>query len=248
MLGPRSQTVGNSCGLIPLQLCTDNYTQIIQAYEAQNFSQYLPSSYTASQIAGYGAQRKVLAKSFASDKAAVLEVPFNGASSGAMVLMKPASRGTVLMNSTNKYAEPTVYYGMLTNPTDTEVMIANIRFVRKWMNTTAMQTTFAPSEIAPGASLLSDADLAAWVATNLSPTTAHGCCTAAMLPEELGGVVSPELLVHGVTGLSVGDISMMPLIPATHTCSSVYAIAEKVRFLIAFTGCVSNESRFRRPI
>ncbi len=32
--------------------------------------------------------------------------------------------------------------------------------------------------------------------------------------------------------LSVGDISIVPMIPATHTCSTVYAISEKVSALI----------------
>ena len=49
-----------------------------------------------------------------------------------------------------------------------------------------------------------------------------------MMPRHLGGVVSAELLVYGVTGLSVADSSIQPLIPGAHICATVYAVAEKV--------------------
>ena len=45
-------------------------------------------------------------------------------------------------------------------------------------------------------------------------------------------VVAPDLTVYGVTGLSVADGSVIPLIPATHLCSTVYAIAEKAADMI----------------
>jgi choline dehydrogenase-like flavoprotein len=49
-----------------------------------------------------------------------------------------------------------------------------------------------------------------------------------MTPRHLGGVVGTDLLVYGVTGLSITDLSISPMIPGAHTCSTVYAIAEKV--------------------
>lgn len=45
---------------------------------------------------------------------------------------------------------------------------------------------------------------------------------------ELGGAVGSDLLVYGTLGLSVGDASIMPLIPGTHLYATAYAIAEKV--------------------
>ncbi|PPQ83998.1 hypothetical protein CVT25_000544 [Psilocybe cyanescens] len=66
----------------------------------------------------------------------------------------------------------------------------------------------------------------------MTPSTAHACGTAAMAPRDQAGVVSSNLTVYGVTGLSVGDISIIPIIPATHPCATVYAIAEKAADLI----------------
>ena len=49
------------------------------------------------------------------------------------------------------------------------------------------------------------------------------------MPLELGGVVGSDLLVYGVMGLSVVDVSMIPLVPSTNLCATVYAVAEKER-------------------
>ena len=92
----------------------------------------------------------------------------------------------------------------------------------------ASMQQLGPVEQTPGTSISTDQQLATWVSSSVGSTTAHTCCTAHMGPQENGGVLTPELLVHGVTGLSVGDISLIPLIPGTHTCATVYAIAEKV--------------------
>ncbi|KAI4201254.1 MAG: hypothetical protein LQ346_002207 [Caloplaca aetnensis] len=52
------------------------------------------------------------------------------------------------------------------------------------------------------------------------------------MPKEHGGVVDPQLKVYGIKGLSVVDASIMPIIPAAHTQSTVYAVAEKAADLI----------------
>lgn len=53
-----------------------------------------------------------------------------------------------------------------------------------------------------------------------------------MMPRALDGVVDSQLRVYGVKGSRVVDAGIMPIIPATHTSSTVYAVAEKAADLI----------------
>lgn len=69
------------------------------------------------------------------------------------------------------------------------------------------------------------------IRNNAESSIGHESGTCAMLPLELGGVVGPELLVHKVKRLSVVDSSIIPLIPSTNLCATVYAIAEKASSL-----------------
>lgn len=135
------------------------------------------------------------------------------------------------MNTTDLYAEPIVDYNTLINPTDAEIMVESIKFARKYYATDAMKQ-LTPVETSPGVNITSDADLTAFLQKSMGSSTAHSSGTAAMAPRHLAGVVSPELLVYGVTGLSIGDISIIPMIPSTHTCATMYAVAEKAAELI----------------
>ncbi|KAJ7737734.1 hypothetical protein B0H16DRAFT_1664713 [Mycena metata] len=218
--GPLSIPTGNNIGAIPLTTMNPTgYKAIIAKALAQTPATYLPKTYTAEQLAGFVEQRKILTASYQSPTNGIFEVPFRGSGSTALCLEKPMSRGTVTLQTTDRYAEPIIDFNTNINPVDVDLTISAVRFYRTWMAAPSMQQ-LSPAEVSPGTNLTTDAELSTWVSTSMGTSTAHSCGTAAMMPQKLGGVVSPELLVYGVTGLSVGDISLIPLIPATHTCAT----------------------------
>lgn len=57
-----------------------------------------------------------------------------------------------------------------------------------------------------------------------------------MMPEELGGCVSDELLVYGVQWLSVVNVSIVSMILAAHLQATMCAVAEKAADLIKGRG------------
>lgn len=228
--GPYSQTTTNLAAMIPLrQLSRTKWESIVDAYKSQDAASYLPDSYTPEMIRGYEAQREILVDSMSREDNAVIEHPINAGSTTSMLLTKPASRGTVTLNLTDIYAEPVLDYGTHTNPVD--VLVANeaVRFSRHFHHMLIMSASFSPVEIAPGPGITTDEDLEYYARSTAGSTAGHLSGTCSMMPRNMGGVVSPDLLVYGVTGLSVADASIIPLIPGAHTCASVYAVAEKVR-------------------
>jgi len=212
---------------LPLPVFEPDFKTIVSKAQAQNAANHLPNTYISDNIKGFLAQRDILVKSLVSLKNGFTEITFGGRSASSLTLEKPLSRGTVLLNTTDRYAEPIVDFNTNINPVDTDIFVSMVKFYRKWILTPSLQT-LAPVETSPGTNITSDADIAAYVSNNMGSTEGHSCGTAAMMPRDLGGVVSPDLLVYGVSGLSIGDISIIPMIPGTHTCATVYAISEKV--------------------
>ncbi|OAA54268.1 Glucose-methanol-choline oxidoreductase [Niveomyces insectorum RCEF 264] len=119
--GPQSQTVGNTAGLLPLSLLlgsssspnatngtnvtTTTVASIVAAYLAQDARRFLPVNYTADQVRGYEAQRALLAASLRRDDNAVIEFPLQATGASPLVLTKALSRGTVLLDPTDPFAD-----------------------------------------------------------------------------------------------------------------------------------------------
>ncbi|KAL7655405.1 hypothetical protein ACMYSQ_007359 [Aspergillus niger] len=79
---------------------------------------------------------------------------------------------------------------------------------------------------------LSDLESAKKYLRDTATTSYHLSGTAAMLPQEKGGVVDENLRVYGTTNLRVCDASIFPLIPAANPMSTVYAVAERAADII----------------
>ncbi|KAL0931270.1 GMC oxidoreductase [Colletotrichum truncatum] len=237
--GPLRIGTGNTGGLVPFPVVDpENFAAITEEYLAQNAAEFLPETYSAEQLAGYEAMRKVQAKQLTTPDNAWLEVPLTASTSLSTVLMKCVSRGTVLLNTTDIYAAPILNYNTLVNPIDVKILTSHVRFVRRMHETEEMKQ-LGPVPVSPGPDVKTDEQIETFLRASTGSSIAHNVGSAVMMPRELGGVVDAQLKVYGVRGLSVADASIMPLVPATHTCSTVYAIAEKAADIIKKRHCIS---------
>ncbi|KAF2876397.1 choline dehydrogenase [Massariosphaeria phaeospora] len=231
--GPLTLSGGNSGAFLPLSTLTNETTSILSNLSAQLPSTYLPSSAHPAVLEGYAHQLESLVDLFSSKQAAVFEYPIGV---GAMIaFLKPLSRGTVNINPQNPTAEPHVNYRTFTNPLDVALTVHGVKIFRR-LYATPSAKTLGPVELSPGQAVKTNEDWVRWLKTSISPSFYHPVGTAALGPKSRGGVLGPDLKVHGVQKLRVVDASIMPLIPGTHTSSTVYAVAEKAADLIVQDG------------
>ncbi|KXN84481.1 Choline dehydrogenase, mitochondrial [Leucoagaricus sp. SymC.cos] len=146
-------------------------------------------------------------------------------------IVSPASRGSLRIQSSNPFDAPLIDLGIFNSDFDLftarEAVKRTMGFAKApvWRN-------IITDILAPFSGTMSDAEIEA-VLRNMTKTALHGISTAAMSPRNATwGVVDPDLLVKGVSGLRIVDASIMPYVPAAHTQTPVYMIAERAADLI----------------
>ena len=191
----------------------------------QSAQTYLLAGLDPTVVAGYTAQLTRLIAALADPTRAVIELLNSNAGNISPSIMRPFSRGSSHINSSNPFDPPRIDPRYGSNPIDTDILLESLLFNRLLLATAPM-SQLDPFQWAPPA----DADEAALriFINNAIGTEYHPSGTAAMLPLSLGGVVDPNLLVYGTQNLRVVDASICPTIPASHMQAVVYAIAEKV--------------------
>lgn len=117
-------------------------------------------------------------------------------------------------------------------------MVALARFNRThWASSPAL-APYSPVETSPGPQYQTDEEIIQGSVRlgSLQPSFAHPSGGCSMMPEELGGCVSDELLVYGVQWLSVVNVSIVSMILAAHLQATMCAVAEKAADLIKGRG------------
>ena len=148
------------------------------------------------------------------------------------VLQHPLSRGSSHIVSADFATKPRFDPNYLSSPYDLHGVAHIAKYLRKIAQTPPMSYAWtAEYEPGPGV-IVSDEDWIAYARSNMASIW-HPVGTCAMLPEEDGGVVSPELKVYGVKRLRVVDASVIPALVSGHIQSGVYGIAERAAQIVS---------------
>ncbi|KAJ7493778.1 hypothetical protein FB451DRAFT_448970 [Mycena latifolia] len=142
-----------------------------------------------------------------------------------IILLKPFSRGTVHINSTNPLDDPVIDPKYLSAPHDKFAFVKAVQFTRTIVDTEPLKSIVV-GPVLPDATVQTEADFFNYVNTK-SNSEHHFVGTSAMTPRSEGGVVDPSLLVYGTSNVRVADLSVIASIPAPHTVSLAYTIAER---------------------
>ena len=143
--------------------------------------------------------------------------------------LRPESRGTVRIRSTNPLEPPAMRPNYLSAELDRRCALAGIKLGRALAATNALKP-YVAEEYRPGKSAQTDEDLLEF-ARNYGATIFHPSGTCKMGNDAMA-VVDDRLRVRGVEGLRVVDCSIMPTVTSGNTHAPAVMIAEKAADLI----------------
>jgi choline dehydrogenase len=153
----------------------------------------------------------------------------NGGATLNSAYMRPRSKGSVRLASSNPNDAPLIDPNYWSDPYDKEMSFRGLRMAREIMNQSSLKP-FLNREHLPGAELSTDEELFNYACAN-AKTDHHPVGTCRMGHDEMA-VVTPDLKLRGLDGLRVCDASIMPNVTTGNTNAPTIMIAEKAADLI----------------
>ena len=154
---------------------------------------------------------------------------------------KPASRGSIKINSPDPEAKPTILFNYLQSEQDRKDWRDCIRLTREILNQPALDD-FRGDEANPGPEVNTDDEIDAWVRANVE-SAYHASCTCKMgSDKDPMAVVNNMGQVNGVDGLRVVDSSIFPTITNGNLNGPTIMAAEKIADVILGTQSLSSDN------
>lgn len=143
------------------------------------------------------------------------------------------SKGSTYISSKDPGAKPAIDPNYFSHPFDIELLARHFQFLERIAETQPLAGYLKPNgqrnhptayvkDLSAAKKYLREAGMSDW----------HVCGSCAMRPQERGGVVDGDLIVHGTSNLRIIDASVFPLIPRGNIMSTVYATAEKAADIV----------------
>ena len=145
-------------------------------------------------------------------------------------LLRPASRGSVRLQSADALQPPAIDPAFLAEADDLRRMVRGFRLMRNILQQPAL-AQYGGRELAASAQAQSDEQIEAFIRSH-ADTIYHPVGSCRMGPADGDNVVDERLRVHGLQGLRVVDASIMPRIVSGNTNAPTIMIAEKAADLI----------------
>jgi choline dehydrogenase len=160
---------------------------------------------------------------FSADKAGDKLHDFPGITLAAR-LLRPESRGTVLIQGTDPLKPPAIQPNYLSSEKDCAVLLAGVKAMRRLTDTSALRR-YVVREHDPGPACTSDADLMDFL--RLRGGIAFHPVGTCKMGGDSSAVVDSRLRLRGLAGLRVVDASIMPTLVSGNTFAPTVMIAEK---------------------
>ena len=143
--------------------------------------------------------------------------------------LRPRSRGTVRLASSDPRAMPLIDPNYWEDPYDRAMSIEGLKIAREIVRQKAL-APFVLGERLPGPERMSDEDLFDYGCRHAK--TDHHPAGTCKMGVDGQAVVTPDLKVRGIDGLRVADSSIMPRVNSSNTNAPTMMIAEKAADLI----------------
>ncbi|KAJ7190450.1 pyranose dehydrogenase [Mycena pura] len=142
-----------------------------------------------------------------------------------LIMLTPTSRGSITLQSNNPFDPPLIDTGSFVTDFDLFAARESVKKAYRFIEAPVWKDYI----IAPTIDLLNMTtdELDQFIRNTGSPS-GHIVSTAAMSAKDASyGVVNPDLLVKGASGLSIIDASIMPFVPSANTQAATYVVAER---------------------
>ncbi|MGO2236718.1 GMC family oxidoreductase N-terminal domain-containing protein [Marinomonas sp. UCMA 3892] len=143
--------------------------------------------------------------------------------------VRPTSRGSITLRSSDPEDEMNIDPQVLQTKNDIDILVQSIKQMRE-INSQPALDEWRGREIYPGPSVQTDEQLAEYARSAvLSYHHQNGTCK---MGNDAMSVVDPQLRVKGIKGLRVADASIFPYVMAGNTNAPVIMVAEKAADII----------------
>ncbi|HID67832.1 MAG TPA: alanine-phosphoribitol ligase, partial [Roseibacterium sp.] len=156
-------------------------------------------------------------------EAGVAAMPEGGVTLNSCYL-RPRSRGTVRLASSDPAMAPLIDPNYCADPYDREMSIRGLKLTQEILGQDAL-SGFIKAERLPGPDVRTDDEYFDFICQH-SKTSHHCAGTCAMGPDGTA-VVTPRLRFNGINGLRVADASIMPRVVSSNTNAPTIMIGEK---------------------